>query len=229
MPATGLHLRYRRRLTAVAGAALVAAGLLLAQTGLVVARGDIPNYEATRNLFVAVEAGDFAAVQAAVAAGAEVAAQDQWGLTPIDLAVDKGYYKIAHFLLSVRNYRREQQDRKRGPKGTPAAESFASQGAATVGSAGGIQLDNPFSFGAPEPGAAAPAPAASAAGAESAHAEERMASAETGLHTASGPAGGAPDRPPDTALWPENEPNPFDPANPAFGAILPMLGEAPQR
>lgn len=57
----------------------------------------------TRRLFDAVFANDFNAVQASVAAGADVEARDQWGLTPVDYAVDKGNFKIAHFLISRRN------------------------------------------------------------------------------------------------------------------------------
>jgi hypothetical protein len=53
--------------------------------------------EATRSLFDAVQANDLAAVQASIAAGADPMARDQWGLTPIDLAIDNGIFsRIQH-------------------------------------------------------------------------------------------------------------------------------------
>lgn len=60
---------------------------------------------ATQTLFEAVHTNDFAAAEAAIAAGANVDAKNRWNLTPIELAIDKGYFRIAHFLVSVRNSR----------------------------------------------------------------------------------------------------------------------------
>ncbi|MCU0893394.1 MAG: hypothetical protein MUD06_03570 [Rhodospirillales bacterium] len=56
-------------------------------------------------LFDAVHTNDFAAAEAAVAAGANVEARDRWDISPVELAIDKGYFRIAHFLVSVRNNR----------------------------------------------------------------------------------------------------------------------------
>ncbi len=64
-----------------------------------------PLSEASQNLFEAVHQNDLGAAQSSVAAGADITAVNDWGLTPVDLAVDKGYFEIAHFLLSLRNYR----------------------------------------------------------------------------------------------------------------------------
>ncbi len=64
-----------------------------------------PLSEATQNLFDAVHRNDLGAAQSSVAAGAVITAVNDWGLTPVDLAVDKGYFEIAHFLLSLRNFR----------------------------------------------------------------------------------------------------------------------------
>lgn len=61
--------------------------------------------KATQTLFEAVHTNDFAAAEAAVAAGADVDAKNRWNLTPAELAIDKGYFRIAHFLVSVRNNR----------------------------------------------------------------------------------------------------------------------------
>lgn len=73
-----------------------AAGVATGQT-----RGD----RATQMLFDAVHTNDFAAAEAAVAAGANVEARDRWDLSAVELAIDKGYFRIAHFLVSVRNSR----------------------------------------------------------------------------------------------------------------------------
>jgi hypothetical protein len=64
-----------------------------------------PLSEATQNLFDAVHRNNLGAAQSSIAAGADTTAVNDWGLTPVDLAVDKGYFEIAHFLLSLRNFR----------------------------------------------------------------------------------------------------------------------------
>ncbi len=61
--------------------------------------------KATQRLFEAVRANDLGAVQASLNAGASIEATDRWGMTAPDLAVDKGYFRIAHFLASVRHFR----------------------------------------------------------------------------------------------------------------------------
>ncbi|MDP6604490.1 MAG: ankyrin repeat domain-containing protein [Rhodospirillales bacterium] len=69
---------------------------------------DVPAAAATQRLFQAVYDDDLRAVQASVAVGADIAARDRHGLTPSDIAIDKGFFDIAHFLLSVRNLRLDQ-------------------------------------------------------------------------------------------------------------------------
>ena len=66
------------------------------------------NPQATQDLFDAVFNHNLGAAQTAVGAGADLSMRNDWGLTAIDLAVDKGYYEIVHYLLSVRNFRRQQ-------------------------------------------------------------------------------------------------------------------------
>lgn len=61
---------------------------------------------ATEQLFEAVHSNDLAAARASVAAGADLEAMDRWGLTALELAIDKGYYEIAHFLAAARSARR---------------------------------------------------------------------------------------------------------------------------
>ncbi|MFZ1416090.1 MAG: ankyrin repeat domain-containing protein [Defluviicoccus sp.] len=64
---------------------------------------------ATQRLFEAVHSNDLAAARASVAAGADLEATDRWGLTALELAIDKGYYEIAHFLTAARSARRSQR------------------------------------------------------------------------------------------------------------------------
>lgn len=64
---------------------------------------------ATQRLFEAVHGNDLAAARASVAAGADLEATDRWGLTALELAIDKGYYDIAHFLAAARSARRSQR------------------------------------------------------------------------------------------------------------------------
>ncbi|MEO5337754.1 MAG: ankyrin repeat domain-containing protein, partial [Magnetospirillum sp. WYHS-4] len=58
--------------------------------------------DATKRLFDAVRANEKAKVQAAIAEGADVNVRNSLGMTPIDIAVDRGFYDLAHFLLSHR-------------------------------------------------------------------------------------------------------------------------------
>lgn len=58
---------------------------------------------ATAKLFKAVEVNDMPGVKAALAAGADINAKNAAGKTAADLAVDRGHFIIAHFLLSQRS------------------------------------------------------------------------------------------------------------------------------
>lgn len=53
-------------------------------------------------LFEAVRRNDQAAVAAALSAGARADALDEWGLTAADVALDKGYFPIARYLMDLR-------------------------------------------------------------------------------------------------------------------------------
>lgn len=195
--------------TAAAVAALLLAGAASAQDAPTVPppppsvpvppppphQGDIVN-QATEDLFNAVATNDFAAVQAAVAAGAELDAVDRYGLTPVDIAVDKGHYQIAHFLLSVRNFRPPEEEQVLPVAPAPPP---------------------------PVPAPRAPAGTAGAAGAAAAGAgaaDTRRPPSPEEVSAAYPPAPAEPQSDPRFA-WPEQEPNPFDPANPVFGGVLP--------
>jgi hypothetical protein len=56
---------------------------------------------ATEKLFEAVNRGDLAKVQISIDDGANYKAVNSWGITPVDLAVDKGHTKIIHYLLKI--------------------------------------------------------------------------------------------------------------------------------
>ena len=99
---------------------LVAAGFLSGEP--ISARAQaIEHSKATEQLFEAVHANDFAAVQASVAAGADVDAFDRWGMTPMELAIDKGYFEIGHYLVAVRNFSRANAEQGPAPQVSPGS------------------------------------------------------------------------------------------------------------
>ncbi|NQU60852.1 MAG: hypothetical protein HQ512_06950 [Rhodospirillales bacterium] len=61
-----------------------------------------------RKLFDAVRSNQMGAVKRSLLKGADVGAENTFGLTAIDLAIDKGYFPIAHYLLA---WRKQKQDR----------------------------------------------------------------------------------------------------------------------
>jgi hypothetical protein len=146
--------------------------------------------EATRSLFDAVQANDLAAVQASIAGGADLTARDQWGLTPIDLAIDKSYFEVAHFLLSLRNFERAESPSRGTAPGSAAG--FSTRAASAGGSS--IQARTKL----PETTRAA------------AREQKNL------------PRENARRQP--VERWPSDQPNPFDPAVPAPGAVLPGDG-----
>ena len=107
-----------RRLTFLC--CLVAAGFLLGEPRGARAQANEQG-KATEQLFEAVHANDFAAVQASVAAGADVDASDRWGMTPMELAIDKGYFEIGHYLVAVRNFSRANAEQGPAPKVSPGS------------------------------------------------------------------------------------------------------------
>jgi hypothetical protein len=151
---------------------------------------------ATERLFAAVHASDLAAVQTTLAAGASLEATDRWGMTALELAVDKGYYHIAHYLTAARNFRE------------PGTTGSGAQAAAA---------------GEPKEGKV-PAASVRPAHAPQAANAPRAANATAGTKAARAAAvpsvGDAP-----VAAWPADKPNPFDPAVPAFGSVPLVVGE----
>ena len=71
-----------------------------------------PNFRAqaaeddiNRRLFAAVRANDFGAVRRIIGEGADPFVFNEQGAAPVDIAVDKGFFDIAHYLLAVQNQR----------------------------------------------------------------------------------------------------------------------------
>ena len=84
---------------------------------------ELPN-PATQELFLAVDRNDLAAVRAAIDKGADVEARDYTGTQPVDMAIDRGYFDIAHYLISVRNAKQAQQTGQPALP-TPSTEELA--------------------------------------------------------------------------------------------------------
>lgn len=171
--------------------------------------GDIIN-PATDDLFKAVNSNDFAGVQGAVAAGADLDATDRWGLSPIDIAVDKGYFEIAHFLLSVRNFRPPPERGSAGGSRTAApATASPALGAPAL---------------APREPAASPPPAEAAPAAQAAR--PATESSEPNPAAFLPPPQEELQPEPPRFVFPSDEPNPFDPANPVVGSTFPSVGDS---
>ncbi|MDP6174930.1 MAG: hypothetical protein QGF09_12255, partial [Rhodospirillales bacterium] len=87
---------------------LVAGALLMALTptgGIAQQSPGADNKAATARMFQAIRKNNMAGLRDSFAAGANVFAHDSDDLTPAELAVEKGFFDIAHYVLSVRNQR----------------------------------------------------------------------------------------------------------------------------
>ena len=60
-----------------------------------------------KRLFAAVDANNLSTVRTVLTAGASPTAVNEDGLTSAGLAIEKGYFDMAHFILAVRNQRTE--------------------------------------------------------------------------------------------------------------------------
>lgn len=79
---------------------------------------------ATQELFLAVERNDLPAVQAAISKGADLLAHDYSGTQAVDVAIDQGFFEIAHYLISVRNAM-QAQEKGGAVKTPPSVEELA--------------------------------------------------------------------------------------------------------
>jgi hypothetical protein len=66
--------------------------------------------ELTKRLFRAVAANNLAAVRSSISAGANITDVNQEGLTAAGLAIEKGYFSVAHYILGVRNQKAASQE-----------------------------------------------------------------------------------------------------------------------
>lgn len=168
------------------------------------AESDAARKQATERLFNAVYANDYSAVQASVGAGADVEATNSWGITAADLAVDKGYFRIAHYLVSVRNFQRKPDQ-----AAAPAASGVGNE--AVKSASGQPETAHPGASTKPvtpvkAPAATAPTPT------------PLPAPAPAPMTTTARMA--VPTR--DVSAV-EDAVNPFDPKAPAYGAQVPAV------
>ena len=77
---------------------------------------------ATQVLFLAVEKNDLPGVQAAINGGADIMARQINGMQAVDLAIERGYFDIAHYLISVRN---QLDAQGKAAKPAPSIEQLA--------------------------------------------------------------------------------------------------------
>mgnify|MGYP006441152899 CR=1 FL=1 len=82
----------------------------------------LPLAGVTAELFTAVEVNDMPGVKRALAAGADLGAKNSAGKTAADLAVDRGHFIIAHFLLSQRQ---PSAKRAKAKKAAPSPRRLA--------------------------------------------------------------------------------------------------------
>ncbi len=73
---------------------------------------------ATERLFEAAHEGDLSQAQISIAGGGDIHAVNDWGLTPVDLAADRGHFHVVHYLLQVRDIQDQKQQQK--DKAAPA-------------------------------------------------------------------------------------------------------------
>ncbi len=111
---------------------VLAASLVVSFAWAPVARAadDATAQRLTQRLFDAIRANDLAAVQGSLSAGANPDATDRWGVKAVDLAIDKGYYRIAQVIAAAR-----PPHRVTSPAGVPLAVETAKEPAAVTGTA----------------------------------------------------------------------------------------------
>ncbi len=63
--------------------------------------------EPTKKLFHAINDGNLEKVQVSITDGSDINALNAWGITPVDLAIDKGHFDIVHDLLLVHDLQKK--------------------------------------------------------------------------------------------------------------------------
>ena len=121
----------------------VLAAYFLVSPSSVAAQSVPENSLSTSILFRSVQANDFAGVQKAVSEGADLQARDRWGMTAADIAVDRGYYRIAHFLAAARKPHRDEQTTSGAPSAVPNSVAASSVSRAEKLSPRGARNESP--------------------------------------------------------------------------------------
>lgn len=111
-PSTCTPLSVRVRRVACALSVLALSPVLLPQVVQPITKAQAQQLPdaATQALFLAVDRNDLPGVREAVDKGADIEARDFTGIQPVDMAIDRGYFEIARYLISVRNSRQANQD-----------------------------------------------------------------------------------------------------------------------
>ena len=117
----------KRRVAALIAVFLALFILALAPTGGAAQRASGEHSAATQKLFEAVLDHDLEAVKAALAEGADTRARDSQGRMPAGLAVDKGYFEIAHYILGARKTQRDKERQAAAPPPQPPAPEDTQQ------------------------------------------------------------------------------------------------------
>jgi hypothetical protein len=89
-------------------AALFGAVLVMSSaswTSVAAQSSDASTVQLTKRLFSAVNENNLATVRSSITAGANITAMNSDGMTAAGLAIEKGYFNIAHYILGVRNQR----------------------------------------------------------------------------------------------------------------------------
>jgi len=102
---------------------------------------------ATQAMFLAVDKNDLPGVRAAIDGGADIEARDYTGMQSVDLAIDRGYFVIAHYLISVRNKHRAGTGSPAQPTPSPKQLAATAQAAQAQPSPSGLTLPK----GTPDP------------------------------------------------------------------------------
>ena len=230
--------RVESRRWPTAGRAFVA--FLATVVVLVLAAGAAPAQQrqaalsdADELLFEAVAANDLARVQAVIAEGADPNARDHTGRTAADVAVDRGYFDIAHFLLAARNVAQPPPPPPPVPTVTakpalsPPPNRPAKQQQVPTGAV--LDVKKLWSGTIDVPGKPDPAkPAESSTPSAPRLATERKA-AKSSSPVIAIPKSPLPPAPPLVAAreaqWPSDRPNPFDPKTLAPETEVPIVGE----
>ncbi|MFO1154569.1 MAG: hypothetical protein U1E42_13045 [Rhodospirillales bacterium] len=141
-------------------------------------------------------------MQTSIAAGADVEARNPWGDTAADVAVDKGYFRIAHYLVSIRNFQRSKSET--APSDAKAALTQAKPpvpSSTTAPAASSAKAAPPAgSRVAPVPSSPPVSTAAVASPSAASHGQVPVRTTTNGA-------------------------DPFDPSRPAYGASLPTASD----